>query len=193
MNILREEIFKNTLSLLKLFKERAKLSEQIAIIKKERGLQIRDFTRELKVIKSIATNDKYTLGVLNFLFEFSLDFQTLKKLEIPWEIKEINEKYYKVLEGDKKIIELITGLILGRFGKLVYIPKEIPINLEIGFIVKGSHLVVSENNKKFLKLNLSNKFVPDIANVIFNDTYATLIVPLDKLIDYEKRNIEVII
>lgn len=144
---LRDEILSNTRTILLLLEKRAELSKKIAKVKENQGLPIRDLKREIEIIKKFGKADKFTLGALNFLFEYSIDFQIGRKIELPWKKMNIGNEYYKVIDGNRNIIELITGILLGKFGKIIYISKEIPVNLEIGFILKGSHIIKSHKKK----------------------------------------------
>lgn len=141
LSILREEVFENTVSILNLFGVRAKLSERISEVKKNSNIEIRDARRETEVIRKLGLTDKYTLGILNYLFEFSIDFQTTNSLNLPWGEEEIEGINYNVLSGERNTVELIAGILIGNFGQRVFISGKIPLNFEIGLIMRGSHII----------------------------------------------------
>lgn len=190
---IRSEIFENTLEILRLFEKRAELSRQIGKIKNVSGSEIRDRTREKEVFRASGIRDAFTSGILNYLFEFSIDFQCNRNIEINWVTNEENGEEYRTTQGDSRIIELVAGIILGSLGQIIFSPQRLPNNLEIGFSIRGSHIVKGEcAEPKCHKLALGRRLVGLEAFIVYNGEIAELGIRADTGGNISEGNLEVI-
>ncbi|MGC8546588.1 MAG: chorismate mutase [Thermoplasmata archaeon] len=195
LSVLREEIFENTVSILKLFGVRAKLSERISEIKKNSNIEIRDAGRETEVIRKLGLTDKYTLGILNYLFEFSIDFQTTNSLNLPWGKEEVEGINYNVLSGERNTVELIAGILIGNFGQRAFISGKIPSNFEIGLIMRGSHVIsdtLIRKDENICKIGLGIFSEEMEGSITYEANFAKFSVRSDHLQSINSRDVWVI-
>lgn len=195
LSVLREEIFENTVSILKLFGVRAKLSERISEIKNNSNIEVRDARRETEVIRKLGLTDKYTLGILNYLFEFSIDFQTTNSLNLPWGKEEVEGINYNVLSGERNTVELIAGILIGNFGQRAFISGKIPSNFEIGLIMRGSHVIsdtLIRKDENICKIGLGIFSEEMEGSITYEANFAKFSVRSDHLQSINSRDVWVI-
>ncbi len=195
LSVLREEIFENTVSILKLLVARAKLSERISEIKNNSNIEVRDARRETEVIRKLGLTDKYTLGILNYLFEFSIDFQTTNSLNLPWGKEEVEGINYNVLSGERNTVELIAGILIGNFGQRAFISGKIPSNFEIGLIMRGSHVIsdtLIRKDENICKIGLGIFSEEMEGSITYEANFAKFSVRSDHLQSINSRDVWVI-
>lgn len=195
LSVLRKELFENTVSILNLFGIRAKLSERISEIKNNNNKEVRDAIRETEVIRELGLKDKYTLGILNYLFEFSIDFQATKTLTLPWEKEEVAGINYNFLAGERNTVELIAGIFIGNFGQRVFAAGKIPSNLEIGLVMRGSHIISDKlirENEDIYRIGLGIFLEGMRASITYEANLAKFSVRSDHLGNINSKDIWVI-
>ena len=145
---LRQQIFRNTEELLRLFDERRKLSKIISIIKSQANMDIRDREREIFVMNNIHPADSIQKGILNMIFEYTISCETM--LHIPEESSHTSEPI--VIRGPISTLELLASTISCSPGTEVYANNELSEKFIIGAVKKGAHIIVGNCNNADIKI-----------------------------------------
>ncbi|MEM0158723.1 MAG: hypothetical protein QW812_04345 [Thermoplasmataceae archaeon] len=190
---LRDSLMENTRSIISSLMYRRELLAEIANAKKNAGLEIRDRKRERIVISEAGIRGEWANAIMNVLFEYSVLSQKDAKLNIPWRSARYNGKSWLQLSGNRDLIEFMTGIVLGGFGKLVHSNRELPVNLEQGFAVVGSHIVIGTSSDKLSRLAIDMEAEDADAVLTHRGSFAKLEVQQSRLNDVKDRNIEVIL
>lgn len=174
---LREKILDNTRTIISALKDRQNLLTEMAAIKRGGNIPIRDRERELEVMKYFSSEDPWVYPVLNVIFEFSNLVQKNSALNLPWSTLNIEGSEFLRLEGDTNIISFISGIVLGRFGKLIYSEKDLPHNLELGFAFTGSHIINSKLPSSGSLLKIGSKLSKDCTTLNLTASSGILMIP----------------
>ena len=134
---LRQEIFRNTEELLRLFDERRKLSKHISVLKSKENMKIRDREREIQVIDNIHPADSIQKGILNMIFEYTISCET--SLDIPAENDFSSETL--VIRGPTGTLELLASTISCNPGAEVYATDKLDEKFKLGAVKKGAHII----------------------------------------------------
>lgn len=145
---LRQQIFRNTEELLRLFDERRKLSKSISIIKSQANIDIRDREREIFVMNNIHPADSIQKGILNMIFEYTISCETM--LNVPEESSHNSEPI--VIRGPISTLELLASTISCSPGTEVYANNELNEKFIIGAVKKGAHIIVGNCNNADIKI-----------------------------------------
>jgi len=191
LSVLRDELLDNTMVILSALMKRQDLLREVAIIKHNNELSIRDRKRELVVMKSFDTTLSWISPILNVIFEFSVITQKQINLTLPWKKLTSGGVEFLSLKGDIEIIFFLTGIILGRFGKLVYTTKSLPHNLELGFAFTGSHIVNDLPPHDIPKLKINSGLGKNFATLSLNGD-GTIIIPKSEMQTFMDEDLEVI-
>ena len=135
---LRQQIFRNTEELLRLFDERRKLSKSISIVKSQAKKDIRDREREIFVLNNIHPADSIQKGILNMIFEYTISCETMPN--VPEESSHTSEPI--VIRGPIGTLELLASTISCSPGTEVYSNNKLNEKFIIGAAKKGAHIIV---------------------------------------------------
>ena len=140
---IREDVFKNTKELLRLFEERRNLSRRISIIKSRGNLDIRDREREIRVLKMMPDLDPVQRSILNMIFEYTIWCEF--KVESPDQEKMQSEPF--ILNGSMDILEYFASTICCSPGSEVYASNELNENFKLGAVKKGAHIINGKSDR----------------------------------------------
>ncbi|HLH85271.1 MAG TPA: hypothetical protein VKU79_00190 [Thermoplasmataceae archaeon] len=166
--------------------------DQIVALKERRKATIRDWNRERVVMDHFSDEASWVSPILNLIFEFSVLVQKNQDLDLAWMQFSRDGVRLLQLEGDSKIISFIAGIVLGRFGKLVFSEHELPRNLEIGFAITGAHIVNIPPRGGCALLKINSEPGSHWATLNFAGASAVLIIPENDLTELKKSDLEVL-
>lgn len=136
---LRDKIFKNTIVLIELFRERKRLAAEIGIIKRKIDLDIRDSERENAVLDSLSELNHIEKRLMNIIFEISVSGQYPEE-NIP-DLSFMNSERGQIeIAGNFETLYLIVGLLSSSPGLEVVAKDEVPHPLYLTMRLRGAHL-----------------------------------------------------
>ena len=138
IDIVREQLFKNTEKLLSLFQERLSIANVISDIKEKQERPTRDRKRELCVIERIGDIPNISRKFLNMLFELTI-IEEAGTTSFP--VKDISSKRKVSISADLDEMETICARLLCSPGTEVFSPiGKRSVFIEIASEI-GAHII----------------------------------------------------
>lgn len=133
---LRKELECNTADIVKLFRDRVSIAEEIGKLKEEHSIPIRIRDREQELLLSMGISDRISRSIISSLFEFTIVNESEEENHpgLP-DGKEL------VLEGTVEQLELLAGFLISSPGMEVYSSSPLPGPLKTGLQSRGAHII----------------------------------------------------
>lgn len=153
---LRDELYRNTVKIIDLVKDRIRLAEEIGREKNILGLSLRNHDREMEVIGSIPDLGEIEKSVLNMIFELTILNEMKDKPRINLKGFRDQDAGDIVLSGPNDILSYSMGLIVSFPGFQLRDRIGIPENLAIGVAQRGGHITNSMKPTESGEISLVN-------------------------------------
>ncbi len=137
---IRDELYRNTLQIIELVRDRLRLAEEIGREKELLGMPPRNRERELEVLRSIPELGEIEKSILNMIFELTILNETSDKPRLQLPDSPGADGSDIVLTGPENLLMYSMGLIVSFPGFELRDRIGIPENLALGVIQRGGHI-----------------------------------------------------
>ncbi|AKA48823.1 hypothetical protein IX51_06570 [uncultured archaeon] len=153
---MRDELFRNTLQIIDLVRERIKLAAEIGKEKDMLGMSPRNRQRELEVLNSIPELGEIEKSVLNMIFELTILNEVSQRPEVSVPESHGENGGSIVLSGPDGLLAYSMGLIVSFPGFELKDTAGIPENLALGVVQRGGHITAEKEGGNSGKITLVN-------------------------------------
>lgn len=156
LNDLRDQIFNNTVLMVKLFRERKELAEEIGRLKQTMNLRIRDKVRENEVLENIPDLNPIEIRLMRMVFEMTISGEFLNIGVKAATSIEQNSGAVNI-QSDFESLCMITGLLASSPGIEILSEKDLPVILSNALTWRGAHLVSQSEGETDYKICLGGQ------------------------------------
>lgn len=161
----RDELYRNTLQIIELVRERIRLAEEIGREKDTLGLPLRNRQRELEVLDSIPSLGEIEKSILNMIFEITILNESNERPMISLPESDGEGRDEVVLTGPENLLQYSLGLIASHPGLELRDNAGIPENLALGVIQGGGHITSLGNSNSSGSVTLVSQDGEELASI----------------------------
>ncbi|EQD29395.1 chorismate mutase [mine drainage metagenome] len=133
----RKDILQNTKDLVRLFRERERLSRIVADIKERENVEVRDRSREEIVLKALGDLNPRQKAIINMIFEFTIACENSVDESLHERLSESDLE----ISGQKSVLEYLASTIVSKPGSEIYSSRELDPMFALGAIRGGAHII----------------------------------------------------
>lgn len=137
---IRDELYRNTVQIIDLVRERIRLAEMIGREKESLGIPLRNRERELEIIDSIPELGDIEKTVLNMIFELTIQNEASERPKIRLHDSNEEKEEEIVLAGPDGLLHYSMGLLISHPGFELRDMVGVPENLALGVVQRGGHI-----------------------------------------------------